>query len=940
MAISGYSVWEVQQAGNDNNSGCFDHNAAMTSTLSTSNGTNANPIVTASNYTFVSDDIGHFLYIKSGGGWYPGWYKILSVSSGSATVQASSNNATQGNGVLHILTGISAINSNSLGQWAVDYSQKPTAFKTYTDLFTWTNSGVNSAAQPFTPNLIGNVLNVTGGTGYFTGRFVINGLTGNNAALDRTIAGSGTSGGQATLGGAMASVQNCLATIRPNSGDGSLFLRIFIKADATYNVNSTITVDCPGFFNLIGYGTVRGDRQKPLISINANNVTFLKGGGYVPQQMRWFNIKITGNGFTTSTFAWSFTQFSGYRQVITNCEFYDMTLLGGAYGVSFNFDKCYFKGITGSCNDTPHILNSCTIDSCTSPRFWGGQAYNSLFFNSGGCVFSNGSGFMNVKNCTFYNCYTPIWIHNNCHGNNSQHTIIENNIFSNNSGFAIQGIGLSNCGEHATATVQNNAFYLNSSGNFNYGYNSYNLNMVESVDNVILNASPFISTSTNDFRLNNTIGGGLSCKGKGAPSLYFNNTAANSIDIGAVQSASNNLDKTLGTLNKPILIKSGTTGYTEFVYLSNTGYTYQTTGLKAFYIRPGINNTQITLVSQTVNGSYVSGGFVEVDPLNMPGLYRFDVPNVVLSSGASSSVLQIINQSNNDKAIISYKFQDPINLNLTQSVPTSNTDQTVGDALNSARAYGFGKWAINGNVLEYYNLDGSVVIKTLGLDNPNYTKSRGFAETTYGLILDLRAYDLNSYSGSGNLWNDLSASNYDFTLYGSPTFILDAGGALQFNGAQVGIYEYGTTVNVSQFTYNVWVKTTQNLLPNWQSFINFNNDLFLLGSATLEVRSYIPTQNTGYYMTLNTWVNVCQTYVQGTAPLIYINGVLNHTGSVSNVSQTVQRIAIGAGVANPVGPVADEFLYGRLSHVQMYSRRLTATEVYYNYMANKSRYGL
>jgi hypothetical protein len=939
MAISGYSVWEVQSAGSDTNSGCFDPNATMTSTLSTTNGTNANPIVTASNYTFVSDDIGHYLFIKSGYNWYPGWYKILSVSSGAATVQASSNNATQGNGVIHILTGISATNNNSSGQWAIDYSQKSTAFKTYTDLFTWTNTGVNSAAQPFTPNLIGNVLNVTGGTNYSIGRYVINGLTGNNAALDRTIAASGTSGGQATLGGAMASVQSCLATIRPNGGSGSLYLRIFIKADATYNVNSTITVDCPDFFSLIGYGTVRGDRQKPLISINANNVTFLKGGGYVPQQMRWFNIKITGNGFTTSTFAWSFVQFSGYRQVVTNCEFYDMTLLGGAYGVGFNFDKCYFKGITGSCNDSPHILNSCTIDSCTSPRFWGGQAYNSLFFNSGGCVFANGSGIMNVKNCTFYNCYTPIWIHNNCHGGNTQHTIIENNIFSNNSGYAIQGIGLANCGEHATATVQNNAFYLNSSGNFNYGYNSYNLNMVESVDNVILTASPFISTSTNDFRLNNTIGGGLSCKGKGAPSLYFNNSAANSIDIGAVQSASNNLDKTLGTLNKPILIKSGTTGYTEFVYLSNTGYTYQTTGLKAFYIRPGINNTQITLASQTVNGSYVSGGFVEVDPVNMPGLYRFDVPDVVLASGASSSVLQIINQSNNDKAIISYKFQDPINLNLTQSVPTSNTDQSVGDALNSARAYGFGKWAINGKNLEYYNLDGTSVIKTLGLDNPYYTKSRGFPETTDGLILDLRAYDLNSYSGSGNLWNDLSASNYDFTLYGNPTFILDSGGALQFDGTQVAVYEYGSTVNISQFTYNIWVKITQTSV-RWQSFINLNNDLFLLGVNNLTVNSYNPTYAANYNVTLNTWVNICQTYVQGTAPLIYINGVLNHTASVSNLSQTVQRIAIGAGVVNPVGPVADEYLYGRLSHVQMYSRRLTATEVYYNYMANKSRYGL
>jgi hypothetical protein len=86
--------------------------------------------------------------------------------------------------------------------------------------------------------------------------------------------------------------------------------------------------------------------------------------------------------------------------------------------------------------------------------------------------------------------------------------------------------------------------------------------------------------------------------------------------------------------------------------------------------------------------------------------------------------LQIINQTTNDKAIVSYKFQDPINLNLTQAVPTSNIDQTVGDALNSARAYGFGKWTITGNNLEYYAPDGSTIIKTFTLDNPNYPRRR------------------------------------------------------------------------------------------------------------------------------------------------------------------------------------------------------------------------
>ena len=64
MAISGWSIWEVHSAGNDANGGGFDPNATMTSTLSATSATTTNPVITASNYTFVSDDIGHFLYIK------------------------------------------------------------------------------------------------------------------------------------------------------------------------------------------------------------------------------------------------------------------------------------------------------------------------------------------------------------------------------------------------------------------------------------------------------------------------------------------------------------------------------------------------------------------------------------------------------------------------------------------------------------------------------------------------------------------------------------------------------------------------------------------------------------------------------------------------------------------------------------------------------------
>lgn len=63
-------------------------------------------------------------------------------------------------------------------------------------------------------------------------------------------------------------------------------------------------------------------------------------------------------------------------------------------------------------------------------------------------------------------------------------------------------------------------------------------------------------------------------------------------------------------------------------------------------------------------------------------------------------------------------------LNLTQAVPTTNAAQTVGDALNAARAQGFGKWAKVGTALTLYAADGSTIVRTFTLDSDTNPASR------------------------------------------------------------------------------------------------------------------------------------------------------------------------------------------------------------------------
>lgn len=66
-----------------------------------------------------------------------------------------------------------------------------------------------------------------------------------------------------------------------------------------------------------------------------------------------------------------------------------------------------------------------------------------------------------------------------------------------------------------------------------------------------------------------------------------------------------------------------------------TGLAFNTAGLTCYYRKAGTGTvTAITLATQTVGGAWSSGGFVEVDATNMPGVYRFDMPGALTSTAS------------------------------------------------------------------------------------------------------------------------------------------------------------------------------------------------------------------------------------------------------------------------------------------------------------------
>lgn len=87
-----------------------------------------------------------------------------------------------------------------------------------------------------------------------------------------------------------------------------------------------------------------------------------------------------------------------------------------------------------------------------------------------------------------------------------------------------------------------------------------------------------------------------------------------------------------------------------------TGLTFSTAGLIVRYTRPGSVPVAITLVTQTPTGSWVSGGFCEVDATNCPGLYRFDIPNAALAVGVDQVMVSFHGYSASSSAYFSFQL--------------------------------------------------------------------------------------------------------------------------------------------------------------------------------------------------------------------------------------------------------------------------------------------
>jgi hypothetical protein len=403
----------------------------------------------------------------------------------------------------------------------------------------------------------------------------------------------------------------------------------------------------------------------------------------------------------------------------------------------WQFKKCVFENVT---TDTNHVMLqavpptslplNCIIDSCifiggaTQVGFQGSALADTSTVKN--CLFIHGKTTQinitgtqtQIYNCTFIHCPGSA-IQSNPY--NGLVSTIKNCLFVN---VATSIFFIAN-----NSTVVTNTRFIASGGTTNVNVSSATNSTVGAAGveygyNLLHNIQAIYNPGTTIGSVNTSFG-----TATGAPTtdLFGVLWSGTSPDAGAItyrnlQTITPIYQPTERT-NNSFTVSPNTTNRSELIYLGAKGLTHTTPSLSASYVRAGAIRTAITLVSQTPNGSWTSGGFCEIDSVNMPGIYRIDVPNAVFVAGAESAILQLTGASQTNGAVVHYNMAK-VQFDLSQNVPLVNTAHSIGDALNAARAQGFGKWQIVGNTMNIYAEDGITLVKSFNLDSGSYPTQR------------------------------------------------------------------------------------------------------------------------------------------------------------------------------------------------------------------------
>lgn len=218
------------------------------------------------------------------------------------------------------------------------------------------------------------------------------------------------------------------------------------------------------------------------------------------------------------------------------------------------------------------------------------------------------------------------------------------------------------------------------------------------------------------------------------------------------------------------------------------------------------------------------------------------------------------------------------------------------------------------------------------------------------LVFCLDATNIKSYPGSGTTWTDLTGrggtgtlTNMDGSDYSN--------GYLSFGGTNEYVTTlFGDNVISTGFTFTFWFYGTKDT-------VHFIASFFVSGdtSTVFRIERFSSTNNTiefghssngGVISAANELISTnfpnnvwtcCTLKYNGDYKYIYKNGVLDSTSASGQVMTHYSgaKLRIGARQDGALLPFS-----GYMSHISMYNRPLSDSEILQNFNALRGRYGL
>ena len=231
--------------------------------------------------------------------------------------------------------------------------------------------------------------------------------------------------------------------------------------------------------------------------------------------------------------------------------------------------------------------------------------------------------------------------------------------------------------------------------------------------------------------------------------------------------------------------------------------------------------------------------------------------------------------------------------------------------------------------------------------------NNGFWNSYVAPVLYLDAGNSLSYSGSGNIWYDLSGNNNDANLINTPTYSSSNLGILNFNNTSLETADVPDLGNLPVWSVEAWVRFTTVPISSNPNATSVVTNQYTGGTR---LNFSIGTNNapgsynvcvgffdggwhntTGFAPQANVWYQIVGTY-DGTTLRQYINGsasggTLNYTGVPSSGGQTRLMRRWDAT------PISGDYCSGDLSIVTIYNKVLTSSQVTSSWDTIKSRFG-